>query len=253
MGSASAMNIDLSQFSNSQLIQMIHVLTTDNSKLQLKIDKLQHLYKIDEARTKVSPQMEPHSWHLYHNPLNHYYSHYQDCKAITITFDPSKFSYHFSNSELINYFFNTLADIIDTKQDQIYLIYGTIEQHKSEVPHFHFLINTSISKFSLEETLKPFFTDNINNNKAVLVKDVKDDGWVQYINKKEEYKKYYFEYKKDGWLLPPLAPSCSNKDKINILQDRLNKINDITYITILRRDYNRLKTMEKDFYAQKNL
>lgn len=247
----------IENFSHNQLLIYVKSLHYENKLLEDKLNKIKLLSKIDEERLKVSPRMLPHNWFLFTNKLDEYslkYTKYDNFFAITITFDPSKFDLKITTKdELINYFFNTLSEFIyeyagGNVNPDISEIYGCIEEHLNGTPHFHFIMHSD--KYNVEQIkdiLKPQFTNNDKNEKAVVVKPVYNSKWLDYINKEEGYKKLYYRWRCSKDWIPPQGSNpeyISNKERTKLLKDRLDKINDITYITILRRDYNRLKALE---------
>lgn len=112
--------------------------------------------------------------------------------AVTITYDPRFFPQLIITPlwEQENYIKRVLAHQINN--NRITSIYGCFELQKNGRIHFHGIIpvygSEKIAK--LEDELSAYFTSG-THQKAIKIKPVDNiQKWLDYINKKEEYKTY---------------------------------------------------------------
>jgi len=107
---------------------------------------------------------------------------------ITITFDPDKFSNYNDPNKEEDYILYILAQLY--KNENIKNFYGCFEKHKTGKIHSH-LIATIYDITPFRTSIKKSFTNNMRNLRAVDIGTYKLNKSIDYINKEEEYKKYY--------------------------------------------------------------
>lgn len=133
---------------------------------------------------------------IYPSDVNHYINNNNEtlffpleCSYfITITFDPDKFGHYNDNNKEEDYILYILAKLY--KDEIIKNFYGCFEKHKSGTIHSHLIANIyDISKF--RTLIKKSFTNNARNMRAIDIGTYKLKKSIDYINKEEDYKKYY--------------------------------------------------------------
>lgn len=119
----------------------------------------------------------------------------QDYVAVTMTLDPRKFPQLMFTPEHYQekYFKQIISHLIYT--DEFNAVYGAFEKQLNGNIHCHFiapLYNTPANHKALAAAIKPYLTDRVSNDKAVLIKPVSDTGgWLEYMNKPANYKSYF--------------------------------------------------------------
>lgn len=105
-------------------------------------------------------------------------------KFLTITFDPTKFG-HFNNIEAEkNYILYTLRML--TKTNVITQLSGCFEFQKNGTTHAHVLIRTSSENKKIEELLRPHYTDNKRNVRAIQCVPARFPTCIQYMKKESD-------------------------------------------------------------------
>lgn len=112
--------------------------------------------------------------------------------AITITYDHKKFPQLFITpiSEQIKYIEKVFSVLL--YDNDITAVYGSFERQKNGFIHGHFITPYYGNYKHLENYISTYFTNGHNGKQhAVLIKPVDDiNKWLQYINKKEDFKDY---------------------------------------------------------------
>jgi len=106
-------------------------------------------------------------------------------KFVTITFDPDKFGSVNESDREKEYILSVLYNL----QIHYHFIYGCFEYHKSGTIHAHLIINTTCC--NLKQILRPKFTNNPKNHKAIDIGPAKLPQSITYINKESSD---YFMY-----------------------------------------------------------
>lgn len=117
--------------------------------------------------------------------------------ALTITYDINFFPQLIITPlwEQENYIKRVLMKFI--QENHFQSIYGSYELQQNGRIHFHGIIPYYAATAELQDQIATYFTSRQGKSqKAVLVKPVNDiQGWLNYINKKDSYKKI-INYKK---------------------------------------------------------
>lgn len=113
-----------------------------------------------------------------------------DYKFLTITFDPKKFGLYNVNSDEQNYILKQLLRLI--KAGKIKSLSGCFEYQKNGTTHAHLICRISTNNKDIEDTLKPYFTDDPKNKYAIKCEDPNSIANItKYITKEStEYYRY---------------------------------------------------------------
>lgn len=130
--------------------------------------------------------------------------------AITITYDINYFPQLLITPlwEQENYIKRILSKFL--KEKNINSVYGSYELQQNGRIHFHGIIPYYGDLLELEKEMAIYFTNHTGKRqKAVLIKQIDDiQGWLNYINKKDSYKKF-IEYQMD-YVLHHMTKKTSN-------------------------------------------
>lgn len=149
--------------------------------------------------------------------LEHMLSFY---KFLTITFDPTKFG-HYNNIEAEkNYILYTLRML--TKKNVITQLSGCFEFQKNGTTHAHVLIRTSSENKKIEELLRPYYTDNKRNVRAIQCVPARFPTCIQYMKKESD--DYFALNEVDGLDIDVIDATEVQSTEVKIDTDD-NKIN----------------------------
>lgn len=115
----------------------------------------------------------------------------------TVTFDPDKFGNGNDNLDEEDYILVILHKMILERENfYIHGLYMCFEKTKAGVIHAHGIITMYSSYYiAVRRYLKKSFTNNPRNDKAIQLDPLRPKG-LDYINKIEDYKKWYVWNKK---------------------------------------------------------
>lgn len=169
----------------------------ENRFLRKEITKLQQQLEI--YTNTLSEELDLKYWQLMdikntfersNTSMRFDYKHrLSTCKFITLTFDPAKFGIQPLHDERKNYILSKLYRLI--KSSIVIELYGSFEYTKAGIVHAHLIANTNFTIEELTAIIKPYFTDNPYNTKAVDIGPAKYPQAEEYINKESDD---YFRY-----------------------------------------------------------
>uniref|UniRef100_UPI0040478851 hypothetical protein n=1 Tax=Flavobacterium sp. TaxID=239 RepID=UPI0040478851 len=122
--------------------------------------------------------------------LPNYIGENTEYKFITITYDPRKFGQFNNKSDEQNYILKQLLRLI--KANHIKSLAGCFEYQKNGTTHAHLIARVTCCNTDIENYLRPKFTDDPRNNKAVKCEDPRSFNNIENYLKKESTE--YFRY-----------------------------------------------------------